>query len=178
MSEVEWRPIPEWEGFYEVSNDGQVRSLARFNRRGIAVPSRMRRTSKAQAGGYPTVSLCLDGAKFQRTVHRLVMLAFVGECPTGLEVLHSDGDPENNRLSNLSYGTHAENNRDIVRHGRHVHAGKTHCKRGHAFSEENTRYTPTQRVCRTCSRAALARFKERRRAPKSAALNIPAKESE
>lgn len=175
MSEVEWRPIPEWEGFYEVSNDGRVRSLARLNRRGIAVPSRIRRLSIAKAGGYPTVSLCLDGAKYQRTVHRLVMLAFVGECPRGLEVLHADGDPTNNRPSNLSYGTHAENIRDTVRHGRHVYAAKTHCKNGHPFSEENTRHTPKQRACRTCRRASHARSEERKRAAKSVVPVKPVK---
>lgn len=164
MSDIEWRTIPGWEGFYEVSNDGQVRSLERVNRRGIAVPSRILKLSMTVRGGYPRVSLCDAGKKSYKTVHRLVMMTFVGECPEGLEVLHGDGDPTNNRLSNLSYDTHAENTRDTVRHGRHPSAGSTHCKRGHPFSEENTYLTSTQRVCRTCRRASLAAFRERRRA--------------
>jgi hypothetical protein len=57
----------------------------------------------------------------QRPVHQLVLEAFVGPCPPGLECRHLDGDPTNNELWNLCWGTRTENMEDMVRHGR---AGK------------------------------------------------------
>lgn len=50
-------------------------------------------------------------------IHRLVLLAFVGPCPPGMECCHIDGNPINNRLSNLRWGTRRENMEDRVRHG-------------------------------------------------------------
>src|SRR5690606_11217835 len=93
-----------------------------------------------------------DGGKSYR-VHRLVMEAFVGPLPEGMEVRHLDDDPDNNALSNLVYGTRSENLEDRVRLGTHHHARKTHCTHGHPFSPENTYITPRKtRVCRTCKR--------------------------
>jgi hypothetical protein len=50
-------------------------------------------------------------------VHRLVLEAFVGPCPEGLETRHLDGNPSNNRLENLVWDTHANNMADGIRHG-------------------------------------------------------------
>lgn len=86
-------------------------------------------------------------------VHRLVMEAFVGPCPEGLEVLHWDDNPANNHLSNLRYGTRSENVKDRVRNGIHHFASRTHCLRGHEFTLENTYNPPghpTKRMCRKC----------------------------
>lgn len=65
------------------------------------------------------------GAVVQRYVHRLVLEAFVGPCPDGMECLHADFDTANNRASNLRWGTHLENIGDGVRQGRHSH-GERH----------------------------------------------------
>ena len=70
-----------------------------------------------QKKGHLRVSLFRDGKQHGRLVHQLVLIAFVGPCPPGMECLHGDGDPTNNRLSNLKWGTHAENHADSVRHG-------------------------------------------------------------
>ena len=51
-------------------------------------------------------------------VHKLVALTFLGPCPEGKEVLHNDGDPKNNRLDNLRYGTRTENILDVFKLGR------------------------------------------------------------
>lgn len=67
--------------------------------------------------GYAFVSLRLDGRKRATLVHRLVALVFKGPA-RGPEVRHIDGDPKNNHVSNLEWGTHAENMADMVRHGR------------------------------------------------------------
>jgi hypothetical protein len=67
--------------------------------------------------GYGIVNLKLDGAQQMRTVHRLVMLAFMGLCPRGLEVCHGDGVRHNNKLSNLRYDTRKGNLQDKHQHG-------------------------------------------------------------
>lgn len=60
--------------------------------------------------------VCL-GRRCARLVHRLVLEAFVGPCPEGMECRHLDGNPANNRLDNLCWGTRRENCEDAVRHG-------------------------------------------------------------
>jgi hypothetical protein len=67
-----------------------------------------------QYRGHMTVYL---GRKDQRFVHRLVLEAFVGPCPEGMECRHKDGNPGNNRLDNLAWGTRKENHADSVEHG-------------------------------------------------------------
>lgn len=51
-------------------------------------------------------------------VHRLVASAFLGPCPGGQEVRHLDGNPQNNAVTNLAYGTRTENILDVLRIGR------------------------------------------------------------
>jgi hypothetical protein len=65
------------------------------------------------------VVLVVDGKHLTRLVHRLVAAAFHGPQPfAGAEVRHLDGDPRNNRASNLAWGSKAENMLDMIRHGR------------------------------------------------------------
>lgn len=126
-----WLPIPGLDK-YEVSDFGQVRSWHPW--KGTPVP-RIRRQQTHSVSKYRTVGI------YSRSweVHRLVLLAFVGTCPTGLEGCHGDGDKANNALTNLRYGTHSENELDKVAHGTHRNASKTHCSKGHAFTPANTR---------------------------------------
>ncbi|KPM67592.1 hypothetical protein HB13667_05985 [Pseudomonas putida] len=119
-----WKPVVGFEETHEVSSDGRVRSLER-----VLVDSlgRIRQKSARdlrptrKSNGYLHVSLQLN--KRQRTlhVHRIVLEAFVGSCPEGLEALHRDGDKSNNQLSNLRWGTHIENCADRTRHGTSGH---------------------------------------------------------
>ena len=67
--------------------------------------------------GYLKVSLRRDGMRYIRAIHRLVLETFIGPCPPGMETRHLDGNPANNRLDNLRWGTKAENEADKVRHG-------------------------------------------------------------
>jgi hypothetical protein len=111
---VEWRPVPGFEGFYSVSNAGQVRSEARIVngypvREGLVKPRR-------DKDGYLTVLLYKGGQK-RRFVHRLVLEAFVGPAPQGMVACHEDGIPHNCRLSNLRWDTQTANNADKRRHG-------------------------------------------------------------
>jgi hypothetical protein len=100
-----WLPVVGREEFYQVSDLGRVRSNSR------------RLIMKQQVlKGYPTVSLELP-VKRRSRVHRLVLEAFVGPCPEGMETRHLDNDRQNNRLSNLAWGTREENEDDKRRHG-------------------------------------------------------------
>lgn len=126
------RQIPGFPGYF-VGDDGSVWSS---HRQGIQPkgddkrPPRLRR--KATGGGsckYPLVNL-YAGSRSRRVtlpVHRLVLLAFVGECPEGQETRHLNGDTRDNRLVNLQYGTCVENTTDRMSHGK-FRSGETHHK--------------------------------------------------
>jgi len=107
MNEI-WKPIPNYEGFYEASDFGRIRSLDRIDRAG-----RMRKgivlKKNIRARGYCYVTLQLDGAVKVCREHRLIMLAFCGE--SSLQVDHINGDASDNRLENLEYVTNRENTR-------------------------------------------------------------------
>lgn len=109
MSET-WRPIPGHTR-YEVSDLGRVRSLRRGEPK-LMKPARNVRNEYR----YLTV-VSDEGKPWSIQVHRLVLLAFVGPKPDGMETRHLDGDTENNTLANLVYGTRLENVADKVLHG-------------------------------------------------------------
>ncbi len=67
--------------------------------------------------GHFRVGLLHDGKTAKFLVHRLMLLAFVGPCPEGMECCHADGNPSNNRLENLRWGTREDNKKDSKRHG-------------------------------------------------------------
>jgi len=71
------------------------------------------------SGGYAQVCLFNHTKKKTVGVHVLVLTAFVGPCPAGMETLHEDGVRANNQLSNLRWGTRSENAKDKIRHGTH-----------------------------------------------------------
>ena len=155
----QWKPVSGYEGIYEVSSHGRVRSVDReiTDSRGQArrIKGKVRRTPLDKYG-YPTVDLWKQGKGQTRTVHSLVTEAFIGPRPEGMEVCHSDGDGTNNRLENLRYGTHSENMLDRVRHGTDRDAAKTYCPRGHRLSAENISPSSArrgQRECLACNRA-------------------------
>lgn len=161
----EWRPVPGYEGHYEVSDQGRVRSIDRVvphsdgrqqHRRGVAL------RPVANASGHLKVRLydARDGRKQWRQIHSLVAEAFIGPPSPGALVLHWNDDPADNRVSNLRYGTYADNQRDAIRNGRNPNAAATHCRRGHAYTVENTYVTKTgERQCRQCRRDRRAAAK-------------------
>lgn len=71
-------------------------------------------------GGYMHVILSDGRKRHTSRIHRLVLLAFVGPCPNGMECRHLNGDKTDNRLENLCWGTHGENHQDSIQHGTHL----------------------------------------------------------
>ena len=155
----QWKAVPGYEGWYEVSDQGQVRSLDRVNSQGRRLRGKVL-TPTISTGGYSKVGLHYNGAVEQFNVHRLVLLAFVGPPGEGLVVRHLNGVPADNSLTNLAGGTVQENVRDQLRHGTQANFKKTHCPKGHPYSGTNLYVEPNGcRRCRTCKRATLAEWK-------------------
>lgn len=102
------------EGFpgYLVTIDGHVWSERRQGSRGHWVNQQIHPRSNLRR-----VQLRQDGRPCNLFVHRLVLLTYIGPCPPGMECRHLDGDPSNNQVTNLKWGTHAENMEDRERHG-------------------------------------------------------------
>lgn len=157
-----WLPVVGYEGKYEVSSTGRVRSLSRRveHRDGTDrwLDGRILKAT-ADRKGHLYVSL---GAGNRRWVHRLVIEAFVGPIPEGKMVLHWNDIPGDNRIENLRIGDHRENSADSIRNGRHPSCRRTHCPHGHEYTPENTYVHKTSgaRVCRACMR-----WNDRKRAP-------------
>lgn len=156
-----WKPVPGYEGAYSVSDCGRVRSENRTVRRRDGRPQFVReRVLKATvAEGYRVVSLAKPGSGQLDwwKVHHLVALAFIGSRPTKTVLRHLDGDSLNNCVTNLAYGTHAENTADSVAQGTHSEVRKTACPRGHELRAPNliaNRYKARgTRQCLACNRA-------------------------
>ena len=108
MTAEYWRPVPGYEGLYEVSDQGRVKRLAVSRIHGRSYKERLLKCC-TQANGYKHVVLTnKDQGKKCFLVHRLVALSFV-EGDTSLNVNHLDGDRSNNKASNLEWVTQAEN---------------------------------------------------------------------
>lgn len=158
LTDEQWKPIPGWEGYYEASTHGRIRSLARTVIRGGRT---LRLTTKILApnehhSGYRRVVFSRAGIRVERLLHAVIAETFHGPRPDGLEVLHRDGDQENNAPSNLRYGTSAENSRDTVDHGNHPLRARTHCPLGHVLAEPNlvaAELRRGHRKCRACNTA-------------------------
>lgn len=173
-SPEEWRPVVGYEGLYEVSSKGRVRSVDRWyphRTTGTPVMRRGRVLRGSYSNGYLRITLRkFGGAPETHSVHRLVATAFIPN-PGGLPVVRhlNDQRGENNR-ENLAWGTTQDNAQDAVKNGRNLNALKERCPRGHPYSKENTyrqvRDTTTSRICRECQRI---HDRERRGTPLSGA---------
>lgn len=109
----EWRAVVGYEGLYEVSSLGRVRSLPK------------QRLLKPYVGTYGHSYVQLGGrGQKRRMTHRLVYEAFSGLIPEGMVVRHLDGNPQNNTPANLAIGTQVDNIRDCYSYGGKAGCGK------------------------------------------------------
>jgi NUMOD4 motif/HNH endonuclease/Homeodomain-like domain len=111
-----WRPVQDWPG-YQVSDLGRVRSVDRTLRNGQFCAGTVLR-QQADRKGYRTVNLRKGGKSSAKRVHVLVMLAFEGRRPAGMQILHKDDDRSKNDLESLTYGTGKQNTWDRTRRER------------------------------------------------------------
>ncbi len=107
MEEV-WKDIPKYEGIYQASNLGRIKSLARQDRRGHGWPTKILKPD-ATRNGYLQVLLSRDGVITKKYVHHLILEVFVGPCPPGKQRNHINGDKADNSIGNLEYCTGSEN---------------------------------------------------------------------
>lgn len=114
----EWRAIPSWEGKYEASDLGRIRShdrLCAARGEGMALRRGRILVPVAKQGRYLAVTLADRERREQHLVHVLVLRTFKGEAPDGMIGCHEDDDKANNLLSNLYWGTHQSNVEDRIR---------------------------------------------------------------
>lgn len=122
-----WKDVVGFEGRYQVSSIGRVKSLKRevVNVGGFRiVPEKIKKQTVATGRGrskgkYPhsIVMLYENNNQYRKLVHRLVLEAFIGKAPVGFQGCHNDGNGLNNRIDNLRWDTPIENVRDSIRHG-------------------------------------------------------------
>lgn len=165
----EWRDIPGYEGYYQASTLGRIRSVDRILTKPspgggeMSYPMRGRVLRQTRCGsGYLKVNLSRDGEKANAMVHTLVALTFIGSRPPGMEVCHGPGGMDDCSLANLRYDTHGENELDKRRHGGRSES----CGRGHLLIDANLthpRGSRSRRQCRACSCAVMWRSRRRKR---------------
>lgn len=124
MTEVELRDVPDFPG-YRVGDDGTVWTCwrrkglgGRYGWARVLGPDWVAIVPRKDRRGRLHVKLCRGGVVHRFFVHQLVLLAFVGPCPEGMEACHfPDPDSANCRLSNLRWDTKKGNANDRVMHG-------------------------------------------------------------
>lgn len=162
MSEVIWRQHPRLEN-YEVSNDGRVRSTGFWieKSRGSGTywkPGRIIKFGYNEFG-YLVAGLTIKKQMHHVKMHVLVCEAFHGPKPSPeMQVRHLNGDKLDNRPENLCWGTPKENAEDMKRHRSNPRWTKTHCKRGHEFTDVTTLRTKKGRECKVCRALVLRRW--------------------
>ena len=162
-----WKNITGYEGLYQVSDQGRVRSLDRHDSLGRLHRSQIK-SQRKRPDGYLSVDLFRGegirangggGRGRTFTVHKLVATEFC-EKPDDMEgrveVCHLDGDRGNNKASNLAWGSTTDNRYDSVAHGTHYNAKKEFCPRGHELVAPNltaAAWNAGSRNCKACNRA-------------------------
>ena len=105
MKEI-WKDIPNYEGLYQASNLGNIRSLK--NRWGNRIEPRLVKQQKTKKG-YKRVRLSKKNKSKTFMVHRIIYITFIKDVENGLEINHKDFNRENNKINNLEMITHTNN---------------------------------------------------------------------
>lgn len=157
MFDSEWKAIDGTNGRYSVSSDGRVRSNV----------SNCELRPTVNSKGYRIVRMAdQQGGKVRnRRVHVLVLEAFDRPRPEGMITRHLNGDPGDNRIENLRWGTHSENEYDQILHGTHWASSITHCKNGHEYAKTGVTFHSDGKfkVCLQCRRERQDRNREAER---------------
>ena len=123
-----WKDVVGYKGYYRVSSFGRIWSVARVVKRpygkggdmkiiSCPIKGRIMKFGTSDRYGHRYVVLNKGAGPRNHSVHHLVLGAFVGPKPMGMEGCHNNGDPTNNRLTNLRWDTHRNNHADRFRHG-------------------------------------------------------------
>lgn len=133
MKEI-WKPIPEYEDLYDVSNIGRVQRMCD----GYHCKNGDILKGGISNFGYIIIGLRKNDRQTFRSVHRLVLFAFIGPCPEGMEGSHLNDIKTDNRLENLAWMTHSENCRLAFKNGR-SNKGKNNSMFGKCHSKKSRR---------------------------------------
>jgi len=161
QSTEQWLPVVGYEGLYEVSDHGGLRSVDRIVARASSVlPVKGHVFSLVpRYDGRIQAQLSRNNLKKTFMVHRLVLLAFAGAPEEGQEACHDNGIDSDNRFENLRWDTHAANEADKLRHGTWF-LNRSHCPHGHEYTEENTYLSSGKyKTCRTCTKGRNVKTK-------------------
>jgi len=114
-----WLPVPEYEGYYEVSNFGRVKSSQRvtqnISKNRVVYSSILNQYVTDR--GYHSITIATGIVKINKRVHRLVAMAFIPNPENKPFVNHIDSDTHNNHVSNLEWCTPKENTQHGIKHG-------------------------------------------------------------
>lgn len=157
MTIEQWLPVVGYEGLYEVSNLGRIKSLKRQRpgKQGGELKERIRKTHVGHKD-YHMITLTKNSIKKTYRVHVLVANSFIGPRSPGEETRHLNGDKNNNTLTNLAYGLPEIN----------CHESKIRypdkCHKGHDLTTENNIYRrkdqPGTRICRVCHNERQSKY--------------------
>lgn len=138
----------------------RFKKIEDLTKRCIKVSNGCLEWSGAKKKGY---GMTTSGGKFYRT-HRLMWILHYGDIPNDKQINHTCDNSICSNIEHLYLGTHDQNVRDMILRKRHRNSRKTHCQRGHAFDEKNTRTTSLgARVCRKCHAAKNVENKKKLR---------------
>lgn len=130
-----WKDIPEYEGHYQVSNLGRVKSLERIafsdSGRKRNLSERIIKQQKNIKNGYFFVGLYKNGIRLIKKTHQLVAISFLNHKPVGHKIVvdHIDNDKSNNTLSNLQLISNRQNSTKDRLNGTSKHIGVHYCNK-------------------------------------------------
>lgn len=143
-----WRDVIGFEGLYQVSNLGRVQSVDRCVKHSCNATrkqsGRVLKLFRNNKYGHLGVGLCKNGIRSSLLVHRVVLNAWVGPCPENHECCHKDGNPINNSINNLRWGSKSSNQKDRYKHNpKHPNARCVRRSDGIEFESIRTAATVT-----------------------------------
>lgn len=151
-----WKTIPGYEGFYEASNYGNIKSMTRYRKNGNIGYVQKERIMKPRGNvhGYLVVCLSKYGVVKLHSVHRLIALSFLENPKNKPNINHKDNNPLNNSVGNIEWVTQKENIQHMIKQGRKAcQRGNLHPKR--ILSEDDAVFIRNMRKKLNCNAKAI-----------------------